>query len=158
MFLKRHTGVSEPAIHRSSTQNRCFWIIHKIHSKKPVLESLFNKAAVLRTCNFIKEDSNTVAFLWNLQNFLKIIILKNILWISVSKQYLKRDSNTGAFLRILWIIQEHLFSRGSTNSWLRNSNGFFFFNKAAILTAWRLLIVLERDCRTVISLWILRNF
>ena len=31
--------------------------------------SLFNKVAVLRTCNFIKKDSNTGAFLWNLQNF-----------------------------------------------------------------------------------------
>ena len=37
------------------------------------------------------------------------------LWTSASKNYLKRDSNTGAFLWILWIIQEHLFSRGSTN-------------------------------------------
>ena len=32
-----------------------------------------------------------------------------------SKRYLKRDSNTVAFLWILWIIQEHLSSRGSTN-------------------------------------------
>ena len=24
MFLQRHTGVSEPALQRSSTQNRCF--------------------------------------------------------------------------------------------------------------------------------------
>ena len=50
-------------------QNRRSWIIHKIHSKKPVLESLFNKVAVLRTCNFIEEDSDTGAFLWNLQTF-----------------------------------------------------------------------------------------
>ena len=44
-------------------------MIHKIHGKKPVLESRFNKVAVLRTGNFIKEDSNTSAFLWNLQTF-----------------------------------------------------------------------------------------
>ena len=50
-------------------QNRCSWIIHTIHRKKPVLESLFNKVAVLRTCNFIKEDSGTGIFLWNLQTF-----------------------------------------------------------------------------------------
>ena len=31
------------------------------------------------------------------------------LWVSASKHYLKRDSNTGAFLWILWIIQDHLF-------------------------------------------------
>ena len=54
VFLKRRTDVSKPAVHRFSTQNMYFWIIHKIHSKKPVLESLFNKVAVLRACNFIK--------------------------------------------------------------------------------------------------------
>ena len=63
------TGVSEPAVHISSTQNRCFWTIHKIRGKLPVLESLFNKVALLRACNFIKEDSNTGAFPWNLQTF-----------------------------------------------------------------------------------------
>ena len=31
--------------------------------KKPVMESLFNKVAVLRTFHFIKEDSDTGAFL-----------------------------------------------------------------------------------------------
>ena len=62
VLLKKRTGVSEPAVHTFSTQNRCFGIIHKIHSKIPVLESLFNKVAVLRACNFIKEDSNTGAF------------------------------------------------------------------------------------------------
>ena len=69
VFLKRRTGVSEPAVHTSSTQNRCFWTIQKIRSKIPVLESLFNKIAVLRDYNFIKEDSNTGAFPWNLQTF-----------------------------------------------------------------------------------------
>ena len=34
MFLKRCNGGSESAVHKSSTQNRCFWIIHKIHGKK----------------------------------------------------------------------------------------------------------------------------
>ena len=37
------------------------------------------------------------------------------LWNATSKHYLKRDSNTATFLWILWIIQEHLFSRVSTN-------------------------------------------
>ena len=40
------------------------WLmIHKIHIKKSELESLFNKVAVLRTCNFVKENFNTGAFL-----------------------------------------------------------------------------------------------
>ena len=50
-------------------QNRCSRIIHKIDSKKPVLESLFNKVAVLRACNFIKEDFDIGDFLWNFQTF-----------------------------------------------------------------------------------------
>ena len=60
-------------------------------------------------------------------------------WTSAFKQDLKRDSNTGAFLRTLWIIQEHLFSRAPTNSWLWNTSEGSFFNKAASVTAWRLL-------------------
>ena len=46
------------------------------------------------------------------------------LWNAASKHYLKRDSKTVAFLWILWIIQEHLFFRGSTNGvrkWLPHS-------------------------------------
>ena len=61
VFLKRRTGVSEPAVHTSSTQNRCFEQFTKFTAKS-VLESLFNKAAILRACNFIKEDPNTGAF------------------------------------------------------------------------------------------------
>ena len=61
-------------------QNKCYWIIGKIHRKKTVLESLFNKATVSRTCNFIKEDSDTGASLWNFQDLqiFRTIILKNI--------------------------------------------------------------------------------
>ena len=80
------------------------------------------------------------------------------LWTSASKHYLKRDSNTDAFLWILWITQEHLFleelQTASSETLVRGS----FFNKVASVTAWRLLTVLERDWGTVISLWILRNF
>ena len=69
VFLKRRTGVSESAVHTSSTQNRCYWTIHKIHCKILMLKSLFNKIAVLRSCNFIKENFNTGASPWNLQTF-----------------------------------------------------------------------------------------
>ena len=40
---------------------------------------------------------------------------------STSKPYLKIDSNTGVFLWILWIIQEQLFCKGSTNDLFRNT-------------------------------------
>ena len=62
-------------------QNRCYWIIHKIHWKKPVLESLF-----------IKEDSDRDAFLWNLQTF-KNNYCEDHLWMSTSKLHLKSDSH-----------------------------------------------------------------
>ena len=62
VFLKGRTAVSEPAFHRSSTQNKCLWIIHKIRRKKPVLESPFNKVVVLMAYNVIKEDCNTAYF------------------------------------------------------------------------------------------------
>ena len=50
-------------------QNRCSWIIHKIHWKKPVLESLFNKVAALRTCNFIKKTLTQVLYCENCKLF-----------------------------------------------------------------------------------------
>ena len=62
VFLRRRTGASEPAFHRSFTKCSS-WINHKIRNKKSVLQSRFNNVAVLRTCNFIKEDSYTGAFL-----------------------------------------------------------------------------------------------
>ena len=61
-------------------RNRCYWIIDKLHRKKPVLESLFNKAAVPRTCNFIKEDSDTGASLWNLQIFRIYKFSEQLFW------------------------------------------------------------------------------
>ena len=49
---------------------------------------------------------------------------------SASKHCLKRDSNTGAFLWILQIIQEHLFLEGSTNGLFSNTSGEgSFFHK-----------------------------
>ena len=61
-------------------RNRCFWIIPKIQRKKPVLEFLFSKAAVPRSCNFIKEDSDTVAFLLNLQSFRIYKFSEQLFW------------------------------------------------------------------------------
>ena len=42
----------------------------QISQETPLLEeSLFNIVAGLKTCNFIKRDSNAGIFWWNLQNF-----------------------------------------------------------------------------------------
>ena len=61
-------------------RNRCYWILDKLHRRKPVLESLFNKATVPRTCNFIKEDSDTGASLWNLQTFRIYKFSEQLFW------------------------------------------------------------------------------
>ena len=121
--------------------NTCSWVIHKFHRKTPVLESLFNEAAVLTTCSFIKEDSKNNYF-------------GEHLWTSASKLYLKRDSNAGVFLWILWIIQEHLFCRGSMNCWFWNTSArtcaFHFveiFHLVAIfaINEWKLIrLILNR--------------
>ena len=123
MFLKRHTAVSEPAAHTTSTQNRCFWRIHKIRSKIPVLESHFNKVAVLRPATLLKKTPTQV-LAREICKLFKNNYFEEHLWNAASKHYFKRDSNTVAFLWILWIIQEHLFSRRSTNGvrkWLPHS-------------------------------------
>ena len=125
-------------------QNRCSWMIDKIHWKKLLLESLFSKVAVLGTCNFIKEGSPTHVFSCEICKLFKSNYFEEHLWTSGSKLYFKRNSNTGAFLWILWIIQEHLFCRRSMNSCFRNTSAGSFFNKVASLAAWRHLTVLER--------------
>ena len=59
------------------------------------------------------------------------------LWTTVSKPHLKRDSNTDVIPLILWIMQEHLFCRASTNGWFCKPVRGSLFNKVASLTAWR---------------------
>ena len=44
-------------------KNRYSEKFHNIHKKAPVLDSLFNKAAVLKAYNFIKKRPNAGAFL-----------------------------------------------------------------------------------------------
>ena len=51
-------------------QNRCLQKLCKFHRKTPVFESLSNKAASLKACNFIKKEAPTQVFSWgNLRNF-----------------------------------------------------------------------------------------
>ena len=47
------------------------------------------------------------------------------LWSTASKLYLKRD--TGVFMWILWIIQEHQFCIASTNGWFWNTSAGALF-------------------------------
>ena len=52
-----------------SSHHRCSVIKAVLHRKTPALESLFNKVAGLKACNFFKGDSNTGVFLWNIRDF-----------------------------------------------------------------------------------------
>ena len=63
---------------RCSVKKRCSLKFCNIHSKTPVLESLFNKVAGLRPSTLLKRSSNTGVFTWILRNFLRTPILKNI--------------------------------------------------------------------------------
>ena len=52
-----------------SNQWRCSEKFRKFHRKTTVLESLFNKVAGLKACNFIEKRAQYRCSLWNLQNF-----------------------------------------------------------------------------------------
>ena len=56
------------------------WITDKLYGKKTVLGSLFNKTAVPRTRNFIKEDSDTGGSPWNLQTFRIYKFSEKLFW------------------------------------------------------------------------------
>ena len=59
-------------------KNRYSEKIRKFHRKTPVLESLFNKVAGLRVCNFIKTRLQHSFFPVKFSNFLRTPTLKNI--------------------------------------------------------------------------------
>ena len=61
----------------------------RIFTKKtPVLQSFFNKVAVLRTCNFIKEDSDT-STICEMSEMFKNNYFEEHLSMSASKLYLR---------------------------------------------------------------------
>ena len=91
VFWKRRAGVSEPAVHRSSKKfkgkNLCWsLLLIKLQFWEPA--TLFKKAPTqVFSCEICKLFKNNY--------------FEEHLWTSASKHYLKRDSNSGAFLWIL---------------------------------------------------------
>ena len=65
-------------------QNRCPWKFANIHRKEPVLESLFNKAAVLKTCSFIKQRLQHRYFPMNITKLLRITFFIEHLFVDAS--------------------------------------------------------------------------
>ena len=52
-------------------QNRSLRVFCKFHSKPPMLESLFNEVAALKTCNFIKKRLKTQVFTREIRKIFK---------------------------------------------------------------------------------------
>ena len=114
VFLKRRTGVSEPAVYTSSTQKRCFEQFIKFTGKYLCLSPFLIKFQFWGPAALLKK-TRTQVLSREIYKLPKNNYFEEHLWNAASKHYLKRDSNTVALLWILWIIQECLFSRGSTN-------------------------------------------
>ena len=93
-------------------QNRCSWIIRKIH-RKNLCWSLFLIKMQFWEPSTLLTKTPTQAFSCEIWKLFKINYFEGHLWTSASKLYLKRNSNTGVFLWILCIIREHLFCKGS---------------------------------------------
>ena len=130
MFLNRRNGVSEPTgwLKNFTGKNLCRSLfLIKIQFWGPASLSKKTPTKVLH-CEICK--------LLEFANFQDNYFVEN-LWMSASKLYLKRDSNTGVFPWILWNIQEHLFCSGSTNGWFWNiSAGSLFDEVASLVKYW----------------------
>ena len=121
-----------------------------------MLEFLFNKVAVLGTCNFIKEEPDTCALLWTWKLFNSNYFEKH-LWMSDSKLYLKRDSNIGVSREFCELFKNTYFVEDLRMTGSETPVRGSLFNKVRSLTAWTHLTVLERNSNTGVSLWILWN-
>ena len=111
VFLKRRAGVSEQAF-IDPLQNRCSWI--KLTGKNLCWSLFLIKLQLWEPATLLKK-APTQVFSCEICKLFKNNYFEETLWTSTSKLYLKRDSNTGVLLWILWISQEHLFCRGSIN-------------------------------------------
>ena len=56
----------------------CYWKFRNIHRKTPVLESVFNRLAGFKTCNFLKKRLRHRCFPVDIAKFLKTLILTKI--------------------------------------------------------------------------------
>ena len=61
-------------------QNRCSWKFCNIHREACVLESLINKTATMKACNFIKKRLQHRCFTVNIAKFLRISFFIEHLW------------------------------------------------------------------------------
>ena len=108
VFLKRHTGVSESAVHRSCTQNRFFWIIHKTHRKNLFWSLFLIKLQFWGPVTLLRKTPTKVLSC-EICKLSKNNYFEEHLWTSASKLYLKRDSNTGVFCEFCELFRNTYF-------------------------------------------------
>ena len=125
----------------------------EIYWKRPVYESLFNKAAGLGTATQLKRDSNTGVFLWILRNyFLKNICCFEVVFIKMISCGTDKSFNIRSlFFRSLFLIESEMSSLSifSSNSYCKRwkyCNKLIIFNIHGfykILWSYQLLILIH---------------
>ena len=100
--------------------NWCSWITDKFTGKNLSWSLFLRKLQFWRPAILLKKTPKLILSC-EICKLYKQLFWKH-LWMSASKRCLKRDSNTGVFPWILWIIEKHLFFRGSANGWFWNTS------------------------------------
>ena len=93
-----------------------------IHWKTPVLESLFNKAAGLQSCNFIKKRLQQMCFPKNICKIFKnVFFIEHLWWLLLEYCYwptsidpFTLSSPLGHHLSVLFMFNLHYLSTRST--------------------------------------------
>ena len=133
-------------------QNRCSWIIHKIHCKKPVLESFLIKLQFWGPATLLKKTPTQVLSceIWKLfrNNY-----CEEHLWMSASKLYLETPKQVFS-RRFCELFKSNYFVEDLQTAVSETPVPGSLFNKVASLTYRTHLTVLERDSSTGISMWI----
>ena len=106
-------------------RNSCFLKFRNIHRETPVLESLFNKVAVLKAyspATLLKGHSNTGVFLWILRHFLRTAFFYRTPPVNASEEIHDALSYYKEFLKLLRLIKN-----GRENYvWFSTSDAFAF--------------------------------
>ena len=104
------------------------------------------------------KNTPILVFSYEICKFFKNHYFEEHLWTSASKHYLKETRTQGRPCKYCKLFKNTYFLEHLQTACSQTPVTVSFVNNVRNLTAWRLLIVLERDCRTGISQWILRNF
>ena len=118
--------------------------ISEFHRKTPVLESLFNKVAGLRICNFVKKRLQNRCFPMKFSNFLRILILRNfcerlLLKVVGTQKRIQNPSNNlrWNFLRNIFQTSTIFAKRSDTLYWVLDTP--LVLNNSTIVNSYNLI-------------------